>query len=56
MIFTLDQWLELAAIAFIPMVVVHLIGKFACSIEDRRNLRMTRQVGALLEKVRGMPE
>lgn len=56
MIFTLHQWLELAAIAVIPMVVVPLIGKFACSIEDRRNLRMSRQVGALLEQIRGMPD
>lgn len=56
MIFTLHQWLELAAIAVIPMVVVHLIGKLACSIEDRRNVRMTRRIGALIEKVRGMPD
>lgn len=55
-LFTLHQWLELAAIVVIPMVVMYLIGKFAWSIEDRRHQKYSSEIDKRLEEIRRMPD
>jgi hypothetical protein len=55
-VFTLHQWLELAAIVLIPQIVCYFVGKGACALTIDRDIRRYRQLDAELEKIRGMPD
>lgn len=48
--FTLTQWLTLAAVIIIPQIVLWVVGKAACSLVDR-DIRRYRQTGSHLENM-----
>jgi hypothetical protein len=54
--FTVHQWLELAAIVIIPFIVAHIVTKGVCAYEDRRTARQSRELNARLEEISRMPE
>ncbi len=60
MIFALHQWLELAAIIVIPLIVGHFITKGVCALENRRQARWQKrcdcEMAALQEKIGGMAD
>jgi hypothetical protein len=55
-LFTLHQWLALAAIVIIPQIVCYIIGKGACALTIDRGIKRYRQLDAELDKIARLPD